>query len=248
MSPQTSPCSWPVDYATCPKPPPFEALSEDTRSKFEQMAVDFLWSWTGKRYGVCDAIAAPCLDPCPVGWTTYQGAYGHLPVVGGSRLSNHGISPCGCDPCRGLSRYATVAIPGPVVEITAVTIDGVSLDPSEYRIDGTSLVTRLEGAWPTGNADWTISYRRGIPVPVGGQFAAGRLSLELWRAYCGDKECALPQRVQTVARQGVTVAMLDSFDDIDAGHTGIWVIDSWIASVMKPEEPMRIYSPDTRKR
>src|SRR3546814_4772015 len=49
--------------------------------------------------------------------------------------------------------------------------------------------------------------------------SAGRLANELAKAACNDKSCGLPQRVQSITRQGVTVAVLDSFDDIDTGHT-----------------------------
>src|SRR3546814_8783259 len=69
-------------------------------------------------------------------------------------------------------------------------------------------------------------------------------SSDLAKAACNDKTCGLPRRVQSVTRQGVTVAVLDAFDDIDEGHTGIWLIDSWVASVVRRPRKMRVLSPD----
>lgn len=92
-----------------------------------------------------------------------------------------------------------------------------------------------------------VTYMRGIDVPMGGQVAAGRLACELAKAACGDNTCALPKRVQTITRQGVTVGLLDSFDDVDKGRTGIWLIDSWVASMNIPQSRAgRVLSPDRR--
>jgi hypothetical protein len=101
---------------------------------------------------------------------------------------------------------------------------------------------------PLGSENtWSVTYQQGKPVPVGGQIAAGLLACELAKAACGDKSCGLPQRVQSITRQGVTVAVLDAFDDIDTGHTGIWLIDSWVASVTKRPRRWRVLSPDRRQ-
>src|SRR3546814_17185264 len=85
------------------------------------------------------------------------------------------------------------------------------------------------GRWPTcqnmnladGAEDtWSVTYVKGYAVPKGGQVAAGMLAVELAKAACNDKTCGLPRRVQSVTRQGVTVAVLDAFDDIDEGQIG----------------------------
>jgi hypothetical protein len=89
-----------------------------------------------------------------------------------------------------------------------------------------------------------VTYVRGVRVPEGGEIAAGVLALELAKAACNDNTCQLPKRMQTMTRQGVTVAMLDSFDDVDKGHTGIWIIDSWVASMTKTPVRPTVLSPD----
>src|SRR3546814_20601967 len=87
---------------------------------------------------------------------------------------------------------------------------------------------------------WSVTYVKGYAVPKGGQVAAGMLAVELAQAACNDKTCGLPRRVQSVTRQGVNVAVLDAFDDIDQGPTGIWAIDSGVAYVFRPTAPTRV--------
>ena len=40
------------------------------------------------------------------------------------------------------------------------------------------------------------------------------------------------------------MAVLDGFDDLDQGRTGIWVIDSWVASINSSRHPSTVRSPD----
>jgi len=135
-----------------------------------------------------------------------------------------------------------------------VLIDGAILDPKAYRVDNYSLLVRTDGgAWPacqdmaaapTAENTFQISYLYGMPVPIGGQIAAGVLACELAKGATGDRSCMLPQRVQTIARQGVTVTMLDTFDDVAKGRTGIWLVDSWVSSVTRPPRGGRVFSVD----
>ena len=150
----------------------------------------------------------------------------------------------------------TLTLPGPVGAVTEVVVDGTVLDPAAYLVAGSDL-SRVDGKnWPicqdlalppTEPGTWMVTYERGVPVPAGGQVAAALLAVELFKAACSDPSCALPRRVQSISRQGVTVAVLDAFDDIDKGHTGIWLVDSWIASVTQPIRGSRVYSPDVRR-
>ena len=155
-----------------------------------------------------------------------------------------GVSCSGCGDRCGCGGAAPLIIPGPVDHIISITENGVTLPPSAYDVENGNRLMRLDGnRWAPCNLE--IDYGRGVAVPVGGQVSAGILANELAKAACGDKSCALPRRVQTIARQGVTIAMLDAFDDIDKGHTGIWTIDSWLASVTKPVRRSTVLSPDT---
>lgn len=249
------PCNWPVSYAGCSPdgqpPEPIASMPASGRDLFEGMAAEYLWNWTSHNYGLCEVVVAPCRQECTDGRSSFNGSgpfrspWGPgsiwTPVIIDGLWYNIGCGSCG-DTC-GCGGGSPLRLPGPIDSVVQVLEDGVVLDEALYEIEGTNLLRRLDGkAWP--QCDLEVTYMMGTAVPAGGQLAAGRLAVELAKAACGDKECALPQRVQTVTRQGVTIAMLDAFDDIDKGHTGIWIIDSWIASVTKPQPQSRVLSPD----
>lgn len=249
------PCDWPVSYAGCnngAKPEPLASLPASGQETFETMAAQYLWNWTGRSFGVCEVTVQPCRQDCLQGISSFNGS-GPIatplgvfnspwtPVLIDGRWFNIGCGRCG-DKC-GCDGTAPLRLPGPIDSVASVSVDGEVLDPSIYYVNNFNLLVRNDGkAWPDCGTE--ITYSKGVPVPVGGQIAAGVLAAELAKASCGDKTCQLPQRVQTVTRQGVTIAMLDAFDDVDKGHTGIWIIDSWISSVTKPPVQSRVLSPD----
>lgn len=251
-----------------------QAQAAEDRATFESIATAYLWEWTGRRYGLCAETIRPRRERCS-GRSSYLGtplaalwspqlvpasgaAYGAwLPVeLSLGILGALGCGTCGMGAgCRCLRSFS-VRLPGPVASVTSVTIDGTALDPGAYRLDGSQLV-RTDGGWwpddqdvalpPTQPGTWQVAYSRGLEVPVGGQVAAGVLATELAKAACGDSSCQLPQRVQTITRQGVTMALLDDFkNSLDHGYTGIWVVDSWISSVMVPQPSAIVTSPDYR--
>jgi len=257
---QTAPCEWPVSFSACTSCEPLFSQPPSGQAVYEEMAVTYLWNWTGQRLGVCETTIRPCREKCTEGMSTYYGSGPYpgtggspwRPVIIGGQWYNLGCARCG-DDC-GCTHTPAITLPGPVEEITEIVIDGTVLPESAYRVDNHKILVRTDGEeWPTcqdlsvaaGEPDtWTITYQQGIPVPTGGRVAAGLLACELAKAACGDKSCGLPQRWQTITRQGVSVVALDSFEDIDEGHTGIWLIDSWVASMTKPKARSRVYSPD----
>lgn len=239
------PCEWPVVYPGCSDgfaPEPLASMP--TSGVFEEMATQYLWNWTGRKYGLCPTTIRPCATDCTAGLSTF----GHLPgnsftrpVLVGGLWFNVGCQRCG-DLC-GCGGVAPLSLPGPIYSVESVYDDGVLLSPDSYSVSNRRYLNRTDGlGWAACGLE--ITYERGVPAPLGGQVAAGVLALELAKASCNDKTCQLPQRVQTVTRQGVTVAMLDAFDDIDTGHTGIWIIDSWVASITKPPARSAVLSPD----
>jgi len=229
-------CVWPIEYAGLDQP------DEQHRDVCERLAVEFLWNWTGHQYGLCDVTVRPCRDDC-------QSASGFTPALIRGQWFNLACGFCGVT-C-GCQFLHSIRLAGPVHEVTGVSIDGESVDDWVAHGD---LVLRQAG-WPVCQdvtaelgepGTWSITYQRGVPVPKAGQVAAGALAAELCKALNNDRSCALPKRVQSITRQGVSMEFVDTFDDIEDGHTGIWVVDSWVASVMKaPVRPM-VLSPDRR--
>lgn len=245
------PCDWPVDYCSSDGelPSPLSNMDATKVQRFERMAIDFLWNWTGQRYGTCQVAYRPCRELCPPGSRSQV-----FPALVGGQWYNIACGACG-DSC-GCTYTPTLRLPDVVLSVDEVLIDGAVLDPSNYRLDANRFLRRLDGnLWPicqdlredtTQPGTWEITWTAGRTVPTGGQIAAGVLAVELAKAACNDTTCALPKRIQSITRQGIAIVM-DDFKDLDHGGTGIWLIDSWISSVMKAPAPSRVYSPDVRR-
>lgn len=243
-------CEWPVDYAECG---PCDALTSLPASgiwRFEDMATEYLHLFTQMQFGLCEVTIRPCRQDCYEGISTYGiqpgvgGSSRWQPALVGGKWYNLGCGG-GCRDNCGCGAYgSSMTFDQPVWDILRVEINGVTLDPSAYRVDNRRLLVRQDGQqWPycqnmsrpLGQEDtWAVTYRVGAPVPIGGQIAAGKLACELAKAACGAGSCELPQRWQTITRQGVTIsAALDTFQGLDEGKTGIWLIDAWVASVTR---------------
>lgn len=278
-------CEWPVSYESCgategdpgatpPVAPSYgspvlDALSEEQRETFERMAAEMLWNWTDRQFGVCSVTLRPCRSDCssadrwlstfwgrgPYPWGSL-GAGGWVPVLIDGEWFNVGCqcaSRCSCSE----TRPSALRLPGPVAAVTSVRVDGILLDPSEYKVRG-DLLIRVDGSpWPTCQDllaeptepdTFEVIYDRGTAVPIGGQLAAGVLARELALASCGDKACQLPQRIQTVTRQGLTIGIVDAFQGLEGGRTGIWIIDSWVSSARAGSDKAGagVRSPDYR--
>lgn len=265
----SGPCSWPITYSGCANTAAFDQLDPADKDIVEEMAVDLLWRWTGRAFGICPLVIRPVVDcsrpptywgygPYSVGsssgWARGPLAYGTTGWLGsGGYLTNLGCGCCGPGSIS-CSTPTVVKLPGPVSAVNSVTIDGADLPAAGtwtldndrlFRIDGESWPTTQNLELPdTEEGTWSINFDWGRTVPMGGQVAAGALALELAKAMCNDSSCQLPQRVRTITRQGVSMAVLDGFDDLDKGRTGIWLIDSWVASIVSSPLPSTVRSPD----
>ena len=79
----------------------------------------------------------------------------------------------------------------PVIAVTSFTVNGVTVDPSTYRVGlGSGIITRV-GHWPTGDA--IITYRAGrTPLPANYRLAALELTAHLWRTTQLNASAARP--------------------------------------------------------
>lgn len=269
-------CEWPLIYP-CETPvengmtgcSAIDSLSEERRALVEQMAIDTLFQWSGRVFGTCEAVLRPCTWECAdsQNWTSTFWGRGPYPWMGvgsgtwipqliGGEWFNVGcgcLGSCSCD-LRGPS---SLMLPGPVQEVLKVMIDGEVLPSESYKVMYRRVLVRTDGEnWPACQnllADasqmntFEVTYTKGIPVPPGGQFAAGTLACELAKALCNDSSCQLPKRLQTLSREGVTIGFQDQFESLDKNRTGIWTIDSWLASVTVPRPSVSVRSVDIPK-
>lgn len=270
----TGPCEWPLVGGDCD---PLDALDPDqgegdpetpVRDAVVAAAVEYLWRWTGKRFGLCEVEVRPCRSDCTP-TTTYRGWAGRpdrtVPTVGdpapfvpalvGGVWRNLSCGGCG-DVCS-CEATPTLTLPGPVASVVEVVIDGDPVDPEAYRVDDRRRLVRDDGGgWPTCQdlskpagepGTWSVRYLLGTPVPTGGRVAAAVLACEMAKALAADRTCALPERITNqVSREGVTVTILDQFEGLEAGRTGLWLVDSWVASVRQPEQHSAVYTPGRR--
>ena len=254
------PCDWPVVYTDCGEGEPSMPIDvlPEVRERAESMARAFLWNLTDRAYGPCEVVLRPCQSAAenrPSKWVGGGSSGIWQPVLIEGQWYNLTCGTCS-GTCGCGDALATLRLPGPVAEVISVEVDGQVLPTEAYRVDNGSLLVRTDGGtwprWQDFEADagepntFVITYMRGKPVPEGGQVAAGVLAVEFAKALCDDNSCRLPRRVQSITRQGVTVAVLDAFEDITEGHTGIWLIDSWVASVTRPRSVSSVISPDYR--
>src|SRR4030095_3775490 len=121
----------------------------------------------------------------------------------------------------------------PVRSVSAVHYQGRELDSSEYSLRNNSyLVQKNSLPWVLNNVqELSVTYTYGTPIPAAGKRAAIRLANELILSDMGSAQCALPERISSVTRQGVSYTVLDPQEFINNGKVGIYEIDLFIAVV-----------------
>ena len=147
----------------------------------------------------------------------------------------------------GLSPESRIRLRGrPVTKIHTIRRrDGVILDPSAYYLVDHSTVQAATGIpWTPCNLEITYSY--GTYAPTMGRMAARTLAIEFVKLFEGSDDCALPQRVTSIARQGVSYTLLDSQDFIEEMRTGIYMVDLFLKSTNpdKARAKARVFTPD----
>lgn len=202
------------------------------------VASDLLYELSGQRYpGLCEDVARPCVQ-CPAGdGPRFYG--GTTELWSSASTAMFGSCGCGGDRC-GCTTLSELWLTGwPLVSVEQVTIDGVVLDSSAYEINDWSRLVRVDGeSWPACSDDFVIEFTYGVAPPAAGAAAAASLGCQLALACSGGDGCRLPQRVQSITRQGVSMVLLDPFTFFDDGRTGLYDVDLFLAA----------YGPTSKKR
>lgn len=229
-----TPCGWAVSGCPCGDDT-WAGYSADVRSYAESVAAAIVWAGTGRRYGQCELTVEPCVRLAD------EPLYVTYPVTGSPWAayveSGQWYNACQPDTCSCAGR-CEVALEGPTstADVSAVTVAGVLVDPSAYVVYDGYLLTRIDGeCWPTcrdySNPDtaFTVTYLRGDPIPDHVQQALNRLACELAKS-CTGGDCALPQRVRSLSRQGVDIEFGDLVDADGRVSTGLADVDRVIAA------------------
>jgi hypothetical protein len=174
--------------------------------------------------------------------TLVNGSIYNMPTGGYDRSGNHDYM------ADGTSVHGRLRLRGrKVVKVHAVRdIYGEIIDPSMYYlVDHSVLQSVPNSTWRPCNVE--VSYTYGTPPPTAGRAAARVLATELVKLYENDDTCALPQRVTSISRQGVSYTVLDNQDFIAELRTGLYAVDLFLktANPDKARARARVFSPDT---
>jgi hypothetical protein len=233
-----------------------EELGEYADSDYAYDAIKtashLLWSMSGRKFSGSTTVTERYVSAYDPYLRTGTSSMSHAPQLingkvenvvngGNGRYSNHDFLG------DGTNALTRVRLRGrKVVEIHNMRdMQGELIDPDTYYLADHSVI------YGTPNASWTatnveVTYTYGTPPPPSGRAAARLLATELVKLYSGDDTCALPQRVTSVARQGVSYTVLDNQDFIDELKTGIYAVDLFLRAVNpdKARARSRVFSPD----
>lgn len=203
----------------------------DLAAEVAATATDLLFRLSDRRYpGSCVATVRPCARRSTGPQWTADASWGVC------RCQSPDVRACGCSRLDAIR----LGVDYPIIGITQVREDGVALTEGvNYRVDDSAWLTRIDGeGWPccqsldlaataVGTWDVTFSYGRAPSTP--GVAAAKALACELYRL-CATGTCNLPQRVRTIARQGIEVGFIDPMEFLAEGKTGVYPVDLFLSA------------------
>lgn len=221
------------------------------------ISTEILWALSGRKYGICSTVVRPCQRSCG---TDAMPWFGTWPYIGSwpesfalETLCRQCRSSCSC------TNLHEIRLPRrPVSEVTEIKVDGVVLDEDAYRVDDWQWLVRLDGEdWPqcqdlnladTEEGTWSVAFSYGHTPPESGKWGVERYACELVKAMVGRDDCALPERVQSIARQGITATFLDPETFREGGRTGVQEADDFLVAYNpnKLQRGARFYRADAR--
>lgn len=199
-----------------------------TQAEILTQATEVAFQGSGRIFpGLCTASTRPCLACSGNCACCSWGYWGNYWGWGGG---------CCCEPRESLD----LGTAWPVTNVLQVLVDGVVVLPAAYRLDDWRYLVRIDGGvWPRcqdleldentpgSSPTWRVDYEYGRPPPALGLRAVTAFACELAKA-CLDIPCQLPKRVTTLTREGVTMGLLDPFQFLAEGRTGIYEMDLFL--------------------
>jgi hypothetical protein len=214
-----------------------------------QVASNLLWTMSGRKYQGTTTVTERYFTSIDA--FRYQGSsakqfFPHM--IGGTVFNlpaeDWNDSAYQSDGSSSLSRIRLRGKPVQEVHLVRSGYDG-SIIPADayYLAEHSTLIANKGTPWTPGNLEVTYTY--GQQPPTAGRHAARVFAIELIKAWEGD-DCALPDRVTSVSRQGVSYTILDNQDFLENFRTGIYVIDLFLktANPAKALAPTKVFSPD----
>lgn len=218
-----------------------------------RMASFILWAWTGRKYSSVETATETYECACSAASRrpdTYMPAsLGVYPLLENGVVTNAAVNTdCGCFGTSN-GRHVRLRLRNrPVRRVNFVRRGSETLDPGEYSVQNSGLLTLRSGS-PNDVCGLTVSYSYGVGIPGGGRLAAKLLAEEFLKSWNGDDDCRLPDRVTNVSRQGVSFSIIDRQEFIDDLRTGILEVDMFLRAV-NPQRALKkakVFSPDLPK-
>lgn len=275
------PCTlagWEPDEA-CLKLP--ADTTPEQRQFWQRVAAEILYNRTGQRFGDgCTHAVRPCRKSCTdqYRWlwqgqtlgSGYRMTGGFIPYMAGGEMYNATV--CGCETdCHCGSELCQIELPGPILDITKVDINGTEINKALYfSYDARFLVLRPEVAdvhpelgitcWPMCQDlsrppeqpnTFTVYYSVGIAVPFMAAAAMSEIMNHL-ASQCNGCGCGADARqaLQRLSRQGVELEFADAQQVFTDGRIGLPLADLFVQTYNPGGLPrqMRVLSPDAPKR
>lgn len=255
--PGNGPCgTWELDLGCCLVSGGFQdpclgdgtAVPQEIIDSMTLAASQFMYVATGRQFGCCTVTLRPlCINQCPTDCTGLSDSgYGFpwFPIhQADGNWTNITCTQSNCT-CVELCE---ISLPYPVCSIDSIFIDGILVPDSEYKVINHNKLIRSKdaGCWPacnnlslpdTDEGTWSVTVTYGKPVPELVKLAANEFACQLIKK-CVGRPCDLPQRIQSINRQGMSATFLDPMEFMSQGMTGIFLVDLAI----KTYNPHKLY-------
>jgi hypothetical protein len=241
--PGTGPClPWELDLACCLSPSGIlpdpcllngDPVPQPVIDNAVLAASQLLWAMTGRQFGICTATIRPCRKKCQDVCCVWNGGFPWVPVMLADGSWTNVACDCAGDSCS-CTKLSEVNLPYPVCSVDEVLINGVIVDPLTYRVDNFRKLVRLGAdVWPecndltkadTEDGTWSVTVSYGKEVPALVLLGANEMACEIIKS-CVGGPCKLPQRIQSITRQQMSVSFLDDMAFLDKGLTGMYFVD-----------------------
>lgn len=143
---------------------------------------------------------------------------------------------CHCHPCA-CGTWSILKLPTdyPIISIEEVRLDGIPFDSSNYRLDNSNWLVRMDGKiWPscnsfdlpnTNSTSIQVDMTVGREPPIELKMAVADLACEMKKACNSDETCNLPPHVRSIARRGVEIDIDDITTLFKDGLFGLPSVD-----------------------
>lgn len=218
------------------------SLEYELAHEAAEFATHVLWALSGRRYtGVVtttetyEYVASDATMSLVSSALSQRGT----PVLTNGVVINTAAGSCSCH----TTGHAHLRLRGfPVQSVSSVVVNGSAVDRADYWLENRSVLSLKAPSRSNEICTAVVTYSYGTGIPAAGRSAAAQLARELFNAGTGG-ECALPDRVTSVTREGMSFTLLDNQDFLNDLRTGVYQVDLFLRAVNpdKARRPSRVF-------